>query len=157
MTIDTMLHPTAVVRRQYLRPLWLGILFATVGEFAVFVVFGLMLSGTADWPTKLVWTVGFCGLGMGSTIGAFVDLLLVGRWTGPRAIVATTALSTGILGIACNLLCWRLDLRLHHFGGAEHPLIFLASGFVGAAAAGAAMGWLIFSDKGQCWMEERGL
>ena len=157
ITIDTTLDPSVVIRRRYLRPLWLGILVATAGELVVFVVFGLMLSGTANWPAKLAWTVGFCGVGMGSTVGALVDLLLVERWAGLRAILATTLLSTGILGIACNLLCWRLDLGLHYFGGAEHPAVFLVSGIVGATIGGVLMGWLLFSTSGQQWLEERGV
>ena len=157
MTSETTFPTAAVVRRQYLRPLWLGILFSMAGELIIFLVFGLLLHGTDNWPIKLIWTVGFCGIGMGSALGAFVDLLIVGRWTGLRAIVGTCALSTGILGIACNILCWRLDLGLHYFGGAERPTIFLVSGIVAAAAGGAALGASLFTDAGQRWLDRHGL
>lgn len=141
------------IRREYLRPLWLGIVFAMAGELVIFLVFGLLLNGPGSWVTKLVWTVGFCGIGMGSTVGAFVDLLIVGRLWGARAIVATCALSTGILGVACNVLCWRLDLGLHYFGGAEHPAIFLVSGIVASAFAGAVLGALLFTHAGNGWLD----
>ena len=157
MNFDATMDPASTIRRQYLRPLWLGILFATIGESFVFLVFGLLLGGTAGWPMKLAWTVGFCGVGMGSTIGALVDLLLVDSWRRRRAILATTALSTGILGIACNLLCFRLDMGLEYFGGAVHPVVFLASGILGAMACGIAMVWLLFDEKGQAWLDGRGV
>ncbi len=157
MTTETRFEPIAGARAQYLRPLWLGILFAMAGELLVFLVFGLLLNGPGDWQTKLLWTVGFCGIGMGSAFGAFVDLLIVGRWTGLRAIMATCVISTVILGVACNVLCWRLDLGLHYFGGAEHPMLFLTSGIAGAMAGGAAVGALLFSDAGQRWLDQHGL
>ena len=154
---STSAHPMAAARKEYLRPLWLGILFAVSGELFIFVVFGLLLNGSENWATKLVWTVGFCGIGMGSTVGAFVDLLIVGRWSGARAVAATCALSTAILGIACNLLCWRLDLGLHYFGGAEHPAIFVGSGIAASVAGGLAFGWLLFTDSGRGWLDRHGL
>lgn len=157
MASEATVQPLVAVRRQYLRPLWLGILFATAGEFLIFLVFGLLLNGPGSWVTKLVWTVGFCGIGMGSTIGAFVDLLIVGRWSGVRAIAATCALSTAILGIACNVLCWRLDVGLHYFGGAEHPTIFLVNGVLASGIAGVALGALLFTDAGRGWLDRRGL
>lgn len=156
MTADRS-QPMLPTRTEYLRPLWLGILFAMVGEFFVFLVFGLLLNGSANWPVKLAWAVGFCGIGMGSAMGASIDLLVVGRWTGTRAVLVTCALSTAILGIACNVLCLRLDLGLNYFGGAGHPLIFLASGIAGAAAGGAALGALFFADGGRRWLERHGL
>ena len=144
------------IRRQYLRPLWLAILVSMAGEGLIFLIFGLLLNGAANWPAKLVWTVGFCGVGMGSGVGAFVDLFVVGRLSGARAILATCGISTALLGVACNLLCWRLDLGLHFFGGAEHPLVFLGSGILGAVSVGLGLGLLLFTKPGQHWLEQRG-
>lgn len=47
MTAATV-HPLAAARREYLRPLWLGILFAVAGELFIFLVFGLLLNGPAN-------------------------------------------------------------------------------------------------------------
>lgn len=157
MTSASAVQPHIAARRQYLRPLWLGILVAMTGELFVFLVFGILLNGPGSWATKLVWTLGFCGIGMGSTVGTFVDLLIVGRLSGVRAIAATCALSTAILGVACNVLCWWLDLGLHYFGGAEHPMLFLLSGIAASAAGGVALGALLFTDAGSRWLDRRGL
>lgn len=51
-------HQLVVVRRQYLRPLWLGIMLAVTGELFIFLVFGMLLNGPGSWSAKLVWTVG---------------------------------------------------------------------------------------------------
>ena len=70
MATETSFESIPGARAQYLRPLWLGILFAVAGELIVFLVFGLLLNGPGSWQTKLLWTVGFCGIGMGSAFGA---------------------------------------------------------------------------------------
>lgn len=157
MTTPTNVAPVLVDRLLYLRPLRLAILVSMAGELAVFLVFGLLLNGTHNWEMKLLWTVGFCGIGMGSSLGAFIDLLIVGRWTGTPAMLGTCALSTLILGIGCNVLCWRLDLGLHYFGGAEHPSLFLTSGVVGGAVAGIALGALLFTEVGRRWQAHWGI
>lgn len=96
---------------------------------------------------KFVWTVGFCGLGMGSVIGALIDLLVVGKATGMKAIAGTTVISTVVLA-SCNILCWRLDHYFHYFGGQENPHLFLGNGFVWAVSGGFLIGWLLFTQKG---------
>lgn len=154
---ETQAPPDDAIRRQYLRPLWLAIIFSMAGELIVFLFFGLMLSGPDNWLIKLVWAVGFCGIGMGSAVGASVDLLIVSRMDGLRAIAATCLLSTAILGVACNLLCWQLDHGLHYFGGAEHPALFLVSGIVAAVAGGTGIGMLLFTESGESWLDRRGL
>lgn len=144
-------------RKAYLRPLWVGIAFSMAGEAAVFVVFGVLLHPSGNLLVKLLWTVGFCGVGMGASYGAFLDLLVVGRWSGGKAVFASAALSTLLLGAACNVLCWRLDLGLHYFGGAEQPIRFLASGAIFAALGGLLAGMLLFTARGEALLDRWGL
>lgn len=135
-------------RRAYLRPLQVSIALAILGELGVFFVFGVILFPGGSLVGKLLWAVLFCGVGMGASAGAFVDLLVVGRWHGARAIVATTAIFVLLLGVACNVLCWQLDRGFHYFGGAERPLLFLLGGLFWAALGGGVAGALLFTERG---------
>jgi hypothetical protein len=49
------------------------------------------------------------------------------------------------------------DVGLHHFSGAEHPLVFLGSGILDAAAIRSALGALLFTEAGSKWLERYGL
>ena len=67
---------------------------------------------------------------MGATLGAFIDLFVVGRYWGAKAVILTTLLSLLLLGIACNLLCLNLDRYFQYFCGTTHPASFLVTGLV---------------------------
>lgn len=86
---------------------------------------------------------------MGAVLGVLVDVWVVNRLADISAVIATTALSTGLLGIACNLLCLNLDHTFHYFGGAENTLLFFTNGLVMAAIGGAIAGILIFTPQGK--------
>lgn len=147
MSVDQRM-PSTVERQRYLRPLKLGIALSMLGELGLFVVFGLVLSPSGNLIHKFLWTVVFCGIGMGAAGGAFLDLFVVDRWRGWPAVLASTLISVALLGIACNLLCLSLDMDLDHFGGKSNPALFLASGILAAALGGAFLGWLLFTGRG---------
>lgn len=144
-------------RRRYLRPLQLAIALSVAAELGILLIFGMLLSPGGSLLHKTLWTLVFCGLGMGSAVGAFVDLLVVDRLRGLPAVLACAGISSAILGVACNLLCWRLDLHFHYFGGASNPALFLGGGVVLAALGGAAAGALLFTASGERWLDRAGI
>lgn len=121
-----------------------------LGEFIIFLVWGLWLYPGGDIVNKFLWTVVFCGFGMGSAIAVLLILLIADRLTGWRAAWATSGISLAILGVLCNWLCFRLDSHyFHYFGGAESPTLFIANGIVMSTIGGLLIGWLLFVPKGQ--------
>jgi len=144
-------------RQRYLRPLIVSIALSTTAEFIVFVVFGLLLFPEGPWLKKLLWTVVFCGIGMGATTGTFISLFIVDRWQGWRAIVATSVLATIILGVVCDTLCLSLDRQFLYFGGAEDSVLFLGNGILMSAVGGLIVGNLLFTDRGQHLLDRLGL
>ncbi|GEM_PF-795520 len=153
----TTANPPALQQR-YRRPLLLGIAASVLAESVIFVVWGLILFPDGNVLTKLLWTVGFCGLGMGSTIGALLVLLVVDRLDGPAAIAATSVLSALVLGVACNLLCYNLDRHyFHYFGGGDTPALFLINGVLMASLGGALIGWLLFTPGGRRRLDRLGI
>ena len=87
---------------------------------------------------------------MGVASGTVVGLLVVGKYYGIKAILATTAVWVGLLGVGCNLLCFALDHHFHYFGGPDAPILFLTNGFVSATVGGVLAGLLLFTGKGRC-------
>lgn len=135
---------TQAARERYLRPIKLSIALSVLSEAVIFVVWGLILYPEGSIINKLLWTVVFCGLGMGSAVGALVALLVVDRLSGLPALIATTVQSVVILGVGCNLLCLNLDRHFLYFGGTENHLLFLGNGIVMSAAGGVIIGWACF-------------
>ena len=133
--------------REFRRPIVLAITASVGVEFVIFVVFGTILHPEGNLVHKFFWTVVFCGIGMGSTVGALVCLFVLGRWTGWKAIIATTSLAVLVLGIGCDYLCFSLDRHFHYFGGDENPAAFWASGIVASAIGGFIIGHLLFSPS----------
>ncbi len=140
---------STINRQRYLRPLWVCMALSAVGEFLIFIVFGVLLFPGGNLLHKFLWTTVFCGLGMGATLGALVDLWIVDCLSGISAVMGTVALSTGLLGIVCNLLCLHLDHSFHYFGGAENELLFFVNGLIMAAGGGALASGLLFTSRGQ--------
>ena len=143
--------------RVWNRPVKLGIIFSVAAELFIFVLWGLILYPEGNILYKFLWAVVFCGVGMGATVGALIQLFVVGRLSANRAIFACAMISIGVLGIACNLLCLDLDSHFRYFGGVGNPLLFVAGGVVLAAVSGTIAGWLMFSSKGQKILESRGI
>ena len=163
MTTDTA-HPPRVSERaqpgdsrRYRRPLVLAIAASVSSEAVIFVVWGLILYPQGSILTKFLWTIVFCGLGMGSAVGAAVVLFVVDRLEGAAAVAATSLLSATMLGGGCNVLCYRLDTHyFHYFGGADSPALFIVNGVAMAAIGGAVVGWLLFTARGEALLDRIG-
>ena len=136
-------------RVSYARPIKLSIALSMLGELVIFVVWGVILYPEGSVLNKLLWTVFFCGMGMGGTVGALIALFVVDRLDGLAAILATTLLSIGVLGGACNLLCLSLDEHFLYLGGAENRSLFVGNGIVMSALGGLLVGWLSFTERGR--------
>ncbi|REJ76282.1 MAG: hypothetical protein DWQ47_11780 [Acidobacteria bacterium] len=143
--------------RALKRPVILGIVFSMTAELVIFILWGLILFPAGNIFYKFLWAVVFCGTGMGATIGAMIQLFVIGNLNGLKAIVACTLLSVVVLGIACNLLCLNLDSHFHYFGGIEDPYFFIGGGIVLAALSGALAGWLMFTAKGMKVLDRVGI
>ncbi len=147
----------ALLRREYTRPIVVATVFTLIGELMLLLFYGVYLSNEGSLIYKIIWTLGFCGLGMGFTLGAAIDLFLVNRIPDSKAIWATAAISTVGLGIACNWLCTNLDRHFGYFGGAENLALHILPSFFAAAVGGWLIGWLLFSVRGKSVLESVGL
>ncbi|MCB2092109.1 MAG: hypothetical protein KDF58_11715 [Alphaproteobacteria bacterium] len=143
--------------KGYLRPLKFAILFSVLGEAVIFLVWGVILYPEGSILHKFLWTIVFCGLGMGSAGGAFISLYVVGRFTGIKALVACGLISGVLLGLFCNYLCFNLDMHFNYFGGASTPGLFIWSGIIMAVAGGMLVGWLCFTKTGNTWLDKLGI
>jgi hypothetical protein len=144
-------------RKMYIRPLIISLFFAIVGELSLLVIYGIILFPEGNLMYKVLWTLGFCGIGMGATLGAGINLFVMGRYAGPKAILLTILLSFLIMGVACDLLCLNLDLHFNYFGAQASPLLFSSGGVLGSLIAGAGIGGLLFSETGRSILERIGL
>ena len=144
-------------RKMYIRPLIISLFFAIVGELSLLVIYGIILFPEGNLMYKVLWTLGYCGIGMGATLGAGINLFVMGRYAGPKAILLTILLSFLIMGVACDLLCLNLDLHFNYFGAQASPLLFSSGGVLGSLIAGAGIGGLLFSETGRSILERIGL
>ena len=149
---------TRVDPRRYLRPLYVAIAFSIAGEAFILLVFGLILFPDGNLLNKTLWALLYCGVGMGATLGAFLNMLVVNRINRPaRSIFATALLSALVLGVACNLLCLNLDLDFHYFGTHTDPALFFINGLLMSIVGGFMAGWLLFTHNGNRILEKAGL
>ena len=128
-----------------------------VGELVLLVIYGIILFPQGNMMYKVLWTIGFCGIGMGATLGTGINLFVTGRYAGPKAILLTILLSFLIMGVACDLFCLNLDLYFNYFGAQASPLLFSAGGVVGSLIAGAGIVALLFSETGRSILERIGI
>ena len=145
------------VRKMYIRPLIISLFFAVAGELLLLVIYGIILFPEGNLLYKVLWTLGFCGIGMGATLGAGINLFVMGRYAGPNAILLTILLSFLIMGVACDLLCLNLDIHFNYLGAQASPLLFSAGGVLGSILAGAGIGGLLFTETGRSVLERIGI
>jgi hypothetical protein len=134
-------------REMFIRPLIISLLFTVVGEFLLLVIYGIILFPDGNMIYKVLWTLVFCGIGMWATLGTSINLFIIGRYAGLKAILVTILLSFLIMGVACDLLCLNLDLHFNYFGAQINPLLFSTGGMLGSLIAGAGIGGLLFSTN----------
>lgn len=144
-------------RKMFSRPVIISLFFAVAGELLLLVIYGIILFPEGNLFYKVLWTLGFCGIGMGATLGAGINLFVMGRYAGPKAILLTILLSFLIMGAACDLLCLNLDLHFNYFGAQASPLLFSSGGVLGSLIAGAGIGGVLFSETGRSILERIGL
>ncbi len=147
MTLDPAATDSA--RTRYVRPIKVATAFTLLAELALLLYYGVYLSDEGPLLNKVLWTLGFCGLGMGLSMGALIDLIIVDRFEAAAAIIGTAIISTLGLGVACNALCMVLDRHYRYFGGVEDPYLHFLPSFAGSIVAGWVVGWLLFSARGR--------
>jgi hypothetical protein len=135
-------------RKMFNRPVIVSLGFTVLGELFLLVIHGIILFPDGNIFYKALWAIVFCGIGMGATLGAFINLIVTGRYSGIKAVIFTILLSFFLLGMLCELLCFKLDLTFHYFGASTNPTLFLLNGMVGSIIAGAGIGELLFSRRG---------
>jgi len=152
------MHSTHLEPNHYLRPLYVSIAFSIAGEAFILVVFGMFLFPGGNIINKVLWTLLFCGVGMGATMGALINIFIVNRTKSPAiSILITATLSALVLGISCNLLCLNLDMNFRYFGAYTNPAIFFVNGLVMSIVGGLIAGWLLFTPRGNSLLEKVGI
>jgi cytosine/uracil/thiamine/allantoin permease len=106
---------------------------------------------------KFLWTIVFCGFGMGAGGGALIVLLVSGRLWGRSAIIASAFISFVLLGLFCNFLCFNLDMHFNFFGAHDTPALFVWNGIIMSILGGTLIGWLCFTKKGNAILERNNL
>ncbi|MDF1671641.1 MAG: hypothetical protein P1U83_18755 [Roseovarius sp.] len=73
-------------------PLKLALLFSAGGQAEIFVLWGLILFHEGNVFNTFMWTIVYCGFGMGVALGAVVALGILESLEGWKAIILTTAM-----------------------------------------------------------------
>lgn len=141
---------------QYLRPLYVATILSVSFEAFIFIIFGLILYPEGNIFYKLIWTIFFCGLGMGGAIGTWINILIIDSYNGFKAIVYTVLIATVFL-TACDLLCLKIDHVFHYFGAHTNPYLFFVSGFIMTIIGSIIAGILLFTKTGDKVLSSLGL
>jgi hypothetical protein len=147
--------PRTLTRQQFLRPVYLALLFTVGAELFYFIVWGIVLFPEGNLIAKFGWTM-ICGIAMGCVISVFTLLFVVGRLSGLNAVLLS-ALGMAIVGSSCGFLCSRIDATYNYFGGAEHAALFIWGGVIPAVLGGLLYGWVLFSRQGRRLLEKAGI
>ena len=132
---------------MYTRPMIVSLAVCIFGELLLFIIYGVVLFPQGNHLYKFLWTV-ICGIGMGVTVGAFVNLFIIDKYIGIKAITLTILLTLATLGIICNRLCFQLDLHFHYFGAETNPILYNSGSIAESMVAGLVIALLLFSEKG---------
>ncbi|CAF4233463.1 unnamed protein product, partial [Adineta steineri] len=107
-------------RQYYLRPMKLFI-GSSIGAELIFLFISIcFFSGFKDIFYKILWTLFFCGIGMGSTMGTLINIFITDRYFNSKAIFGTLILGLIVFG-TCNVLCFRLDHHFDYYGAIKYP------------------------------------
>jgi hypothetical protein len=143
-------------RKMYTRPMIVSLAVCIFGELFLFIIYGVVLFPQGNLLYKFLWTV-ICGIGMGATVGAFLNLFIIDKYIGIKAITLTLLLTLVTLGIICNRLCFQLDLHFHYFGAETNPMLFFMGSIAGSIVAGLIIALLLFSEKGDILLHRFGV
>lgn len=144
-------------RKMFIQPLIVSLGFSVIGEFILLIIYGIILFPGGNMIYKFLWTVVFCGIGMGATLGTGINLFVIGRYSRLKATLLTILLAVVVMGVACDLLCLNLDRQFHYFGAQTNPLLFSFGGIFGSLLAGTGIGGVLFSKAGQSLMAKIGI
>jgi hypothetical protein len=135
-------------REYYLRPMKLFIASSIGAELFFLLISITFFSGFKDIFYKILWTLFFCGIGMGSTMGTLINLFITDQYFNNKAIFGSLILGLIVFG-TCNILCFRLDHHFDYYGAIKYPIFFLSKGFLAGILGSLMNGYLLFSANGQ--------
>lgn len=110
-------------RNLYLRPFLLYTLMSGAIELVLLIISIFCFSGLHDIHIKFIWTMIFCTIGMGSSMGSLTNYFITDRYSGSTAVWMSAFLSSAVLS-ACNFLCFILANHFDYFGAIDHPWYF---------------------------------
>ena len=145
----------AVERSDFVRPIVVAVSFTLFGEILMFFVWGVALFPTGVLWRKVVWTM-TCGVGMGMTIGALVNVIVTGRLRLCAAAWMAGAIYFCVLAF-CTALCYQIDLSVGFFGAQESPLLFILGGIIPAFLTSLVYSWFLYSQSGRSVLAHVGL
>lgn len=143
-------------RQYYLRPMKLFIVSSIGAELLFLLISIFVFSGFRDIFYKVMWTLFFCGIGMGATMGTLVNMFITDRYFNGKAIFGSLVLGFIVFG-TCNVLCFRLDHHFDYYGAIKYPVFFLSKGFLAGILGSLLNGYLLFSANGQKLLIKMGL
>lgn len=143
-------------RQYYLRPMKLYIGSSIGAEFLFLLISIFVFSGFRDIFYKIMWTLFFCGVGMGSTMGTLTNIFLTDQYFNYKGIFGSLILGFIVFG-TCNVLCFRLDHHFDYYGAIKYPVFFLSKGFVAGILGSLFNGYLLFHPNGQKLLIKMGL
>jgi len=147
---------SSLFRSRYIRPLYVALFISIISELGLFTYFGILHGSEGELLNKFLWTVLFCGLGMGSVFGTAIIIFVLDRMTGWFAVTMTTTIAIILFGV-CNLVCFKLDQTFNYFGGATNPQLFLFTGWLLSIIGGLLVGTLLFTDRGNRYLDQIGI
>ncbi len=150
-----MMHEDLLGRSDLVRPIAVAIVFTLVGEVLIFLIWGIGIFPKGTLWRKLVWTI-TCGVAMGATIGALVNLFVTGRLRTRTAAVTAAAIYFSVLAF-CIGLCFEIALSVNYFGAREAPVLFIPGGLIPALVTSFGYSWLLYSDSGEAILTRVGL
>ena len=80
---------------------------------------------------------------MGALIAGIVILIAPARKAHAFEIGVVSMIA---VGVACAVLCSRIDARFDYFGGPEETTLFVFAGALPAVVCGLLFGWMITSS-----------
>ena len=102
---------------------------------AIYLTFwDVLLIPASDLLGRVIWTA-TCRIAMGAVIAGIVILIA----SAPH-VFETGVVSVNSVGVACAVLCSRIDARFDYFGGPEETTLLVFSGILPAMVGSLLFG-----------------
>ena len=98
-------HDNLLLRKHYLRPIYVSVFLSVFAELMLFLYFGVALNSEGNLLNKFIWSVVFCGLGMGSVLGITIIIFVLDYLRGWFAVVMTTCIAIILFGVGFYFDC----------------------------------------------------